>query len=406
MPNFRYKAKKLTGEEVSGILAADSQRGAVAVLSQMHLFPLKVEEAGSGAEEAKGAARRRGGRRIKGAELAVCYRQLADLLRAGVPLMRALAVLKRQTANVRLADIVGQISDDVARGSDLTTALARHPKVFSSLAVSMVRAGEQGGFLEDVLTRVAMFQEKQVELQGRITSAMAYPTLLVAVGTFAVAFLVTWLVPRFKPMFDKMHGNIPVPTQMLLGLSAVMVQIWWVLLLALIGGVLLLRRYIRTSAGRLWLDRLKLRTPVVGAIFKRLSTARFCRTLGTLLKSGIPMLTALRTARDAASNQVFAGEIDRASAGVKEGQGLGHQLGYRGPFDPIVVDMISVGEETGNLDQVLVDIAESYDQQVDRAVATVVTLLEPVLLLFMGGIVGFIVVAILLPIFTMSSQMG
>ena len=404
MATYQYKAKKLSGEEVNGTLAADTERGALALLSQMRLFPIAVTE---GAEEAKekDAPKKRGGRRIKGAELAVCYRQMADLLRAGVPLMRALTILKRQTANARLADIIGEISDDVARGSDLTTCFGKFPKVFSPLVVSMVRAGEQGGFLEDVLTRVAVFAEKQVELRGRISSAMAYPTLLAVVGTLAVVLLVTLFVPRFKPMFEELGGRLPLPTRIMLGVSAVLNDIWWIVLLVMIGGVIGLVQYIKTPAGRLWVDRLKLRTPVVGTIFRRLAIARFCRTLGTLLKSGIPVLQALRIARDAAANLVFAAEIDRASAGVKEGQGLGHQLGYKGPFDPIVVDMIAVGEETGNLDQVLVDVAESYDHQVDRAVTTVVSLLEPAMLLIMGTLVGFIVVSILLPVFTMSTQL-
>ena len=402
MATFEYTAKKLNGEEVTGTLTADSRRGALELLGRMNLFPVAVRQRVIEAEAKTGLPGR--ARRIKPAELAVAYRQLSDLLRAGVPLLRALGILRRQTANSRLAEIFGSIAEDVSRGSDLTTALGRFPKVFSPLVVSMVRAGEEGGFLEDVLARVAAFAEKQVELRGRVLSAMAYPILLMVVGAAAVVLLVTFLIPRFEGMFAELGSNLPLPTRMLLGLNAFIVRVWWMVLVVVGLGVLALVRYVRTPRGRLAVDRLKLGLPLLGPVFRRLATARFTRTLGTLLASGIPILQALRIAREAAANQVFAAEIDRAAAGVKEGEGLGKELGYKGPLDPIVVDMITVGEETGNLDRVLVDIAESYDRQVDRAVATLVTLMEPVLLLVMAGIVGFIVVSILLPVFTMSTQ--
>ena len=404
MGNFSYRARKLSGEVVTGTIAADTERGALDLLSRQKLFPLSVAEV---SEEAKGRSLglTGGGRRIKGVELAAFYRQLADLQRAGVPLMRALTVLKRQTANARLAAVITQLSEDVSRGSDLTTAMSRFPKVFAPLVVSMVRAGEQGGFLEDVLLRVAVFSEKAVELRGRVLSAMAYPMLLVCVGTVAVVLLVTVLVPRFEPMFDQLGAQLPLPTRALLWFSAVLSQIWWALLGILVFAVVALVRYFKTPSGRLTLDKAKLRIPAVGAVFKGLAISRFTRTLGTLLASGVPILQALRIARDAANNAVFGGEVDRAAAGVKEGQGLGHQLGHHGAFDPIVVDMIAVGEETGNLDQVLVDIADSYEHRVDRAVTTLVTLLEPILLLFVAGLVGFIVLAMLLPVFTMSTQL-
>jgi len=401
MAIYEYTARKLSGDEIAGSVTADSQRGALDLLSQRGLVPLSVT---AKRIETETAGRPGRGRRIKAAELAVAYRQLSDLLKAGVPLMRALSVLRRQTANARLADVFGQIAEDVARGRDLTGALGRFPKVFSPLVISMVRAGEQGGFLEDVLARVAVFAEKQVELRGRVLSAMAYPILLLAVGAAAVVLLVTFLIPRFRDMFTGLGGQLPLPTKILLGLNAAIVKVWWIVLVVDVLAVIAFVRYIRTDRGRLAADKLKLRLPLLGNVFNRLSTARFTRTLGTLLKSGIPILQALRISRDAAANLVFSAEIDRAAAGVKEGRGLGAQLGYKGPFEPIVVDMIAVGEETGNLDQVLVDIADSYDRQVDRAVSTLVSLLEPIMLLIMAGLVGFIVISILLPVFTMSTQ--
>lgn len=402
MGSFAYRARKLSGEEVTGTLAADSERGALDLLSRMQLFPLSVKEA----LEERPTVRHLGrGRRITATEVSVCYRQLADLLRAGVPLMRALTVLKRQTANPRLAAIVNQISEDVSRGSELTTALSRYPKVFSPLVIAMVRAGEQGGFLEDVLTRVAVFTEKSVELKSRVLSAMAYPIFLTVVGLVAVVLLVVLFVPRFEPMFAGLGTTLPAPTRILLAVSNFMGRTWWAVAGAILLAGVALARYLATPNGKLALDRWKLRVPAVGPVFNGLATSRFTRTLGTLLKSGVPILQALRISRDAANNLVFAGEIDRALAGVKEGQGLGHQLGYKGPFEPMVVDMIVVGEETGNLDQVLVDMADSYEHRVDRRVTTLVTLLEPVMLVLIAGQVGFIVMAMLLPVFTMSTQL-
>jgi type II secretion system protein F len=405
MPQFAYKAKKDDGSVVSGTLQAENERSALDSLGRMGVFPLEIGSRGEAASPAAAApGKRRAGGRVRSADVALFTRQLADLLKAGVPLNRALRTLAQQTSNGGLSEIIEAVEKDVTGGAALHEALAKHPKVFDGLFTSMVRAGETGGFLEEVLHRLALFIEKDQELKSRISSALAYPILLIVIGTFAIAFLMVFFIPRFSEIFKKMGGNLPVPTQIVMAVSSFFRESWALVFAGVAGLLFALTRLSATLAGRRALDRLKLKIPVFGEVVRKGSVSRFARTLGTLLKSGVPILGALSIAREAMGNTVMMDDIDEASAGVKQGRGLAEILRKSRHFPPMVIDMIAVGEEGGNLDEVLVNVADSFDREVDRAVRVFVSLFEPALLLFMAALVGFIVIAMLLPVFSLSSM--
>jgi type II secretory pathway component PulF len=424
MPTYAYKAKNGSGTIVTGTVVADTEQAAVSSLDRMQLFPLSLEtrtERVEGPPPAAGpaapaadratAAADRGARppvrrrRIRIADTAVFSRQLADLLRAGVNLNRALGTLGRQTANASLAGVIESVRTDVAGGLSLADALAKHPEAFPPLYVSMVRAGEAGGFLEDVLHRAAVFAERELELRGRVTGALIYPALLVTVASGAIGFFVFYFIPRFTEIFKDLGGQLPMLTQVMIGISDAGVTYWWAFLGGAGAAALLLRQALRTPRGRFVFDRVKLRAPLLGDVVTKTAVARFTRTLGTLLKSGVPILTSIDIAREALGNEVLKLDAVEAAAAVKEGRSLAEPLGKSPYFPPVVVDMIAVGEEGGNLDEVLAHVAESYEREVDRAVRVFVSLLEPALLVVMAAVVGLIVVSMLLPIYSLQGSM-
>jgi type II secretion system protein F len=403
VPQFSYKAKKDDGSTVTGTLQAESERSALDSLGRMGVYPIEIESRAEGGESAPDGPRRVR-RRIKAADVALFTRQLADLLKAGVPINRALRTLAAQTSNLELSETIAEIEKAVSSGSPLHEAVAKFPRSFSTLYVSMVRAGETGGFLEDVLHRLAVFIEKDQELRSRVASALAYPVLLVVIGTFAVAFLMVFFIPRFSEIFRKLGDNLPVPTQVVMSVSYFFRDYWMLAFLGLVALLILWGRLVATLTGRRFVDRLKVRFPLFGDIVRKNAVSRFTRTLGTLLKSGVPILSALAISKEAMANVVLMEDIDEASAGVKQGRSLAEILRKSRYFPAMVVDMIAVGEEGGNLDEVLVNVAESYDLQVERAVRVFITLFEPALLLVMAALVGFIVISMLLPVFSLSSM--
>ncbi len=404
MPQYSYKAKKEDGAIVAGTLQAESERSALDSLGRMGVFPIEVEVRGENGQKEAAASPRRVVRRIKAGDVALFTRQLADLLRAGVAINRALRTLSEQTSNRELSEIIAEIDKEVSAGKGLNEALGRFPKVFSSLYVSMVRAGETGGFLEDVLHRLAIFIEKDQELRSRVAAALAYPALLIVIGSFAVIFLMVFFIPRFSEIFAKMGGSLPTPTKVVMAVSYFFRDYWMVSFAGLVLLLLGWQQVAATVRGRRFVDRLRIRMPLFGDIVRKNSVSRFSRTLGTLLKSGVPILGALAISREAMGNVVLMEDIDEASAGVKQGRGLAEILRRSRYFPAMVVDMIAVGEEGGNLDEVLINVADSYDLQVDRAVRVFISLFEPALLLIMAALVGFIVISMLLPVFTLSSM--
>jgi len=400
MPQFSYKAKKDDGSTVTGTLQAESERSALDSLGRMGVYPIQIESR----TEASAAGPRRVRRKVKAADVALFTRQLADLLKAGVPINRGLRTLSSQTSNLELSETIAEIEKTVSSGSTLHEAVAKFPKSFSTLYVSMVRAGETGGFLEDVLHRLALFIEKDQELRSRVASALAYPILLIVIGSFAVMFLMVFFIPRFSEIFKRLGDNLPVPTQIVMSVSYFFRDYWMAALLGLIVLAVLWGRLVATFTGRRFVDRLKVRFPLFGDIVRKNAVSRFTRTLGTLLKSGVPILNALAISKEAMANVVLMADIDEAAAGVKQGRSLAEILRKSRYFPVIVVDMIAVGEEGGNLDEVLVNVADSYDLQVERAVRVFITLFEPALLLVMATLVGFIVISMLLPVFSLSSM--
>lgn len=404
MPHYRYRAKKEDGSIVAGTIQAESDRSALDSLGRMGVYPLEVEARAEGGPQARATGPHRVDRRIKSGDVALFTRQLADLLKAGVAINRALRTLSAQTSNRQLSEIIVEIEKEISAGQGLHEALGRFPKVFSPLYVSMVRAGETGGFLEDVLHRLALFIEKDQDLRSRVTSALAYPALLIVIGSFAVIFLMVFFIPRFSQIFAKMGGSLPVPTRIVMGVSSFFRDSWMV---SFAGLALLLLGWARVAAtvrGRRFADGLRIRIPLFGDVVRKNAVSRFARTLGTLLKSGVPILGALGISKEAMGNVVLMEDIDEAAAGVKQGRGLAEILRRSRYFPPLVVDMIAVGEEGGNLDEVLINVADSYDLQVDRAVRVFISLFEPALLMVMATLVGFIVIAMLLPVFTLSSM--
>ncbi len=401
MPQFQYKAKATDGSIVTGMLQADNERNALNSLDRLGVFPLEIRTQD---ERAAAAGPRRVRRKIRADDVAIFTRQLGDLLKAGVPINRALTTLANQTSNKELSETITEIGKDVSAGKTFHEAFAKYPTVFNPLFVNMVMAGETGGFLEDVLHRLAGFIEKDQELRSRIRSSLAYPILLITIGFLAVAFLMVYFIPRFSEIFRKMGGNLPVPTQIVMAISYFMRDYWFAFFAGLLAIFMIWKRASETAAGRAALDRFRIRVPLFGEIVKKNAVSRFTRTLGTLLKSGVPILSSLQIAREAMGNVVLMRDIDEASAGVKQGRSLAELLRKSSTFPVMVIDMIAVGEEGGNLDEVLINVADAYDAQVDRAVKVFVTLFEPALLLFMACVVGFIVISMLLPVFTLSSM--
>jgi general secretion pathway protein F len=401
MPDFQYTARELSGAQVTGVLSAGTEREVMGLLSAKNLFPLEIRLAEQA--KAKQASLRR---RVSGRVLATFYTQLADLLRAGVPLLRSLNTLERQTRNATLKAVVQEVRDAVADGTRLAEAMRQH-SAFSDLAVSMVRAGEEGSFLEDSLARLAEFTEHQEDLKGRVAGAMIYPVILSVLGTVVVGAMMIYFVPQFEPMFERMRedGSLPWATTALVGFSDALRNYYWVILSALIAGGFGLQKLLSDKAGRRRLDEFQLRIVGLGQVTRSLGIARFCRVLGTLLHNGVPLLASLRIAKDAAGNLVLSEAIAEAAEQVSSGKSLARPLADCKQFPPDVIEMISVGEEANNLEQVLINVADKMERTTNRQLDLAVRLLEPAMLVLMAGVILFVVVALMLPILQSSSIM-
>jgi general secretion pathway protein F len=401
MPDFNYIARELSGQQVTGVLTAGTEREAIGQLSAKSLFPLEIRLA----ENAKVQERSKR-RRVAGRILATFYVQVADLLRAGVPLLRSLDILERQTRNVTLNAFIKDVRDDVADGTRLAEAMRQHPLVFSDLSISMVRAGEEGSFLEDSLGRIAEFTEHQEELKGKVVGAMAYPAFLVVIGTTVVTAMMVFFVPKFEPMFERLKevGQLPWATTALMGVSGVFQHYWWLMLILLAVAGFALSWYFQDEQGRRRIDEIRLRMYGIGHVTRSLGIARFCRVLGTLLHNGVPLLNSLRIAKDATGNRVLSEAIGEAAEHVSAGKSLARPLADSKEFPQDIIEMISVGEEANNLEHVLISIADKMERTTNRQLDLVVRLLEPAMLVVMAGIILFVVVALMLPMLS-SSQM-
>ncbi len=407
MTTYSYKAADSTGKIVAGILEADEEKKAAAQLQALGLIPMRIVQAkGNG----KGLASNLGEQflnllnGVSSKDVMVFTQDLATLLEAGLPVDRALSLLIESAEKKPFKMVVGDILKTVQGGGYLSDALAKHPRAFTSFYVSMVRAGEAGGVLEAVLSRLGEFMESSQELRDYIKSAMVYPIFLVGVGGLSIIILLTFVIPKFSIIFSDMGQSIPLSTQILLGISELLQSYWWVILVVLGAAYFFLRKYLKTPAGRLKFDRKKMKFPVVGELIKKIEVARFARTLGTLTKSGVPILQALMLVKDIVGNRVISAAMENVYARVKEGDRLSKPLRDTGIFPPLAIQMITVGEETGKLDRMLLRVAESYEKMVRNMVKRLISLLEPTMILLMGLVVGFVVVSMLMAVFSMNEM--
>jgi general secretion pathway protein F/type IV pilus assembly protein PilC len=403
MPEFTYKARTATGEDIVGTMTASNKREMLCALADRSLFPLRVDCA------APPRPRWQMQKRVKAQLIATNLSQLADLLKNGVPLLHALEILSGQAAHRTLTEVLNDVHDQIAEGTPLDEAFARHPNVFSELTVSMVRAGSEGAFLEDALYRTAHFLELQEQLKARVKGAMAYPIFLGVAGFCVVVVLIVFFVPKFAGLFARLERQgtgLPTATIVLLWLSKYLGR-YGLFLGAAAGGLSVwLRRLARTERGRAFTDRWKLKIPIAGRIFLDSAVSRFCRVLGTLLHNGVPLLRAMEISSDSAGNRVLSEAIRKSAENISSGETLAKPLAECGLIPRNVMAMISIAEESNNLDEVLVNIAEGLDQTISRQLDMMVRLVEPMMLMVMGAVILFVLVALLLPVFDMSSAMG
>jgi general secretion pathway protein F/type IV pilus assembly protein PilC len=398
MAEFTYEARAKTGVLNNGTLTATSEREAMAILDARGLFPVRIAPV-------QAHAARRWGKRVKGRHLSALFSQLADLLHSGVPLLRSLEILERQSSSPAVGEVLREVRAAVADGTTIADAMAKHPHVFNDLTVSMVRAGQEGGFLEDVLKRVADFTEHSEDLKSKVVGSLAYPVFLAVVGVIVLTVLMIFVVPKFEKTFDQLRakGELPALTIGLMAVSHFLIDAWYWAVLIVVAAVVGVRRWMRTERGKLVTDGWRLRLPGAGHIFLHLAIARFARILGTLLHNGIPILQSLRIAKDSTGNKVLSLAIENSAENVTAGNSLAKPLSQCKYFPRDVVEMVSVAEESNSLETVLINIADGLEKRTGRQLELFVKLLEPVMLLVMACMVLLVVLGLLLPIFKLGS---
>lgn len=399
MPDFSYVAMGNTGQKSKGVLSANTEREAVSMLDSRGLMPITIEMVKGTQSTAKAT------KKVSSRILAGFFSQLADLLQSGVPLLRSLELLERQTSNPSFSLILREIRGKVADGTGLAQALGQYPKVFGDLACSMVLAGQEGGFLEDVLRQIADFTEHQEELKSKVTGAMAYPVFLAIIGFIIINILIIFFVPQFESIFEKLRakGQLPMITELLINVSHGLQRYGIFLVIAAVFAFGYFKRWADSEKGKKIVDAWKIALPGAGRIFLSLAIARFARILGTLLKNGIPILQSLKIAKDSTGNKVIAEAIDKSAENIKSGDSLATPLANSKYFPRDLVEMVSVGEESNNLEKVLLDIANGLEKRTTRELDLFVRLLEPMMLLVMAGVTLAVVAGLLLPVFRMSS---
>lgn len=403
MPVYEYKGVAASGKSVSGVQDGDSLKAVKARLKKEGVVVLEIREGSAARAARKGTASFSFGRGVKLSDLANATRQLATLLSSGLPLMDALSVLVEQEESEALKSALSSVRDAVREGSSLAEGLRANPKAFSQLYSNMVSAGEASGTLEITLDRLADFLDEQVRFRGRINAALAYPAFMTVVGTGMLFFVFSFVMPRVVGMFENTKQQLPFITLMLLYIVRILSGYWWVILLALAGAGYYFQRYISTQAGRESFDARLLTLPVFGTLIRMIAVSRFTRTLGTLLQSGVPALAALDIVKNVVGNTVLANAVQQARENVREGESIADPLRRSGLFPPVVVQMVAVGEKSGELEKMLLKISDSFDRTVETRITGLMALLEPIIILLMGVIIGFVVIAIMLPMLEMSS---
>ncbi len=402
MPYFNYTIRDASGQTRTGRVEAEN---AEALRKRLQEEGVQVIEISVDRKAPRVPAGGYG--RVKLSDLAIFSRQFSTMLDAGVSLVRCLDVLQQQTTNARLRKILVDLSTRVESGESLSRSMARHPKAFSQLIIGLIRAGEVGGVLEESLQRIAHFLEKDVELRRKIRSALTYPVIVLLAAIGIVIFLVSWLVPQFASLFKDLGiKNMPAPTQFLIDLSAFMTQRWYILIISLIVVIIAYKLFVSTRVGRRVADRVKLRVPVFGPLHHKIVMARFSRTMGTLLTSGVPILQALETVAGVVGNAVVADAVMESRSRIREGEKIADPLQRSKMFPPMVVHMVSVGEESGSLDHMLNKIADFYENEVETTIASLTAAIEPVMIVILGFIVGFIVISMFLPMIEVISNLS
>ncbi len=422
MPKFKYVALDTKGRETSGEVDADNQTAALGKIREKGLFPTDVSEADGRVQKkkAKAPVASKGSglkmeirlptflSRVRPKQLMVFTRQLATLVNAGLPLLRGLKVLQKQEKHPALRRAVVEMSESIEGGSTFAEALAQQPRIFNKLFVNMVKAGELGGVLDVVLVRLAEFMEKAQKIKGKIISAMVYPLVVLFMAGVILTFLMVFIVPKFQDIFrDLLEGQqMPALTQFVLNVSKMMTTRLPIVVLAIAALIVLFKLLSKVKAGRYWLDWAKLNMPVFGILIRKTAIARFTRTLGTLMNSGVPVLQALNIVRDTVANEVIARAVGVIHDNVKEGENMAPPIESSGVFPPMVVSMVEVGEETGALPEMLMKIADSYDEDVDNTVVGLTSIIEPILIIFLAVIVGTIVISLFLPLISIIGKLS
>lgn len=402
MALYEYSALDSRGKRSKGVIEASGRQTANRQLREKALFPVHLEEVRSGSER---KSRQLTGR-VQVLQLAVATRQLATMLAAGMTIDEALGTVADQLEPPALGKALAKVREDVLQGVSLSRALEGDARIFPEIYVNMVQVGEASGTLDKVLQQLAEFLEEQARLGARLKAALSYPLLMLLVGGGVLAFLMAFVVPKVTRMLEDLDQALPLPTLWLMGFSAFLANYWWLLVILALVGIWLARQQLKTERGRLWFDRLKFRLPLFGPLLLQSATARFARTMGTLLRSGVPLLTALEIVTGLLDNRQLKKLLVDVSSAVREGAGLAGPLRQAEIFPAMLPQMIAVGEKSGELEQMLLKVAENYEYQVETRLNGLMSLLEPLMILVMGVVVGFIVLAILLPIFQASQGMG
>ncbi len=424
MAKFKYTALDSKGQEMSGELEAENQTAAVGKIREKGMFPTNITEAGAGKavrrKEKAASSSAQGGTlkmelkmpaflsRVKPKHLMVFTRQLATLVNAGLPLMRGLRVLHRQEKNPALRKALGDMAESIESGSTFAEALAQHPRIFNKLFVNMVKAGEIGGVMDVVLNRLAEFMEKAQKIKSKVISAMVYPVVVLIMASAILTFLMVFIVPKFQEIFrDLLEGQaLPGLTQMVMNISQTMTHRFPIVIIVVVGLVMLSKIMARTEWGRYGLDQLSIHLPVFGDLVRKTAVARFTRTLGTLMTSGVPVLQALNIVKETVGNEVVGRAVSVIHDSVKEGENMAPPIAASKVFPPMVVSMVEVGEETGALPEMLMKIADSYDDDVDNTVAGLTSIIEPLLIIGLAVIVGTIVIALFMPLISIIGKLS
>ncbi|HVL38506.1 MAG TPA: type II secretion system F family protein [Fimbriimonadaceae bacterium] len=394
MPHFAYTAIDASGRTVRSVVEADNEQLVLAKLRDQSLHCTEIRRTNSAPK-----TRSFGKKKLKAKSIVVFSRQFATMIDAGIPILRCLDILSSQTKDPVLREALESITGDVKGGLTLNESMAKHPQVFSKLYVNMIRAAEVGGILDQILDRLAQFLEYEAEIRGKIKSAMMYPVLVLCFSVLMLFVLFSFVLPKFKEIFTGMNVEMPAVTAGLFAMGDFMASSWWVIILIGLGAFYGLKFYGKTPNGRYQLDKAKLKFPIIGELALKMSVARFSRTFGTLISSGVPMIRSLEIVQETLGNQVLAGAIDQTRLAIREGQKLSTPLTQSGLFPNMVTCMIDVGEESGRLSEMLVKVGDFYDSEVEATVKGLTSMIEPMLIIFLGVVVGFIAISVMTPIF-------